>query len=73
MEKVTHINSFISSLPRIRKVRKLRTWKVAYKGENRGVVRADNESQALGYISTEKYPERDMIVLTYIGWSTPRV
>lgn len=69
MENTTHINSFIGSLP---KIQKFPTWNVFYKGESRGCVRADDETQALGYISATKYPERDQIVLQYVGYTYPR-
>lgn len=62
MEKVTHINDLIGSLPKM-----TQAWEVYYKNERKGTVRAYSERQAYGYISRERYPERDKIVLRYIG------
>jgi hypothetical protein len=54
MEKVTHINSFIASLP---KIRRKRIWNVVIDGKVvQGVSATDNrKSTAEKYIS-EKYP-----------------
>lgn len=67
MEKVISVNSLIDSLPKIPK--NLHRWTVYYKGNRCGTVRAKNREVALGFIGTEKYPERDKIVLEYIGRS----
>jgi hypothetical protein len=64
-----HVNDFIRSLP---KIRKFRTWNVFYNGESRGCVRADNETQAMSYLSAEKFPEREKISLVYVGYTYPR-
>lgn len=66
MDKSISVNSFIGSLP---KIPTLYRWTVFYNGNRCGTVRAKNKGVALGFISTEKYPERDKIVLEYIGRS----
>ncbi|NDB60065.1 hypothetical protein EB001_16690 [bacterium] len=69
MQKSMNVNGWIGSLP---KIRKFRTWNVFYNGESRGCVRADNLTQAMGYLSMEKFPEREKIRLEYVGYTYPR-
>lgn len=65
MEKVTHINSFISSLP---KIRRRRIWNVVIDGKVvQGVGATDNrKSTAEAYIR-EKYPNTQF-TLVFAQW-----
>jgi len=62
------VNGFISSLPRIRHIKR-KTWNVFI--ENvlvQGVSHSSNkESDALAYIK-QKYPNAKSIRLEYVGW-----
>lgn len=54
MEKVTHINDFISSLP---KIRKRRIWDVVVDGKIiQGVSATDNRKSTAEKYIAEKYP-----------------
>ena len=67
MEKVTHVNDFISSLPKI--VRK-KVWKVMDENGSvvQGVSATDNrKSTAQAYIN-EKYPNRNLtLTFSHLG------
>lgn len=65
MEKITHINDFIGSLPKIPKTN--HRWTVYYNGFRCGTVRASCKSAALDFIPVSKYPEREKIELEYVG------
>ncbi len=58
MKKVTHINDFIRSLPRV-----MHVWDVFYNGEYRGTVRAYNERTAYDYLPTRTMQDRTLIRL----------
>lgn len=62
MQNTTHINDYVGSLPKM-----VQAWAVYYKGKRHGTVRSYSKNQAYGYICSVKYPERDQIVLEYIG------
>ena len=54
MEKVTHINSFIASLP---KIRRKRIWNVVIDGKVvQGVSATDNKKSTAEKYIAEKYP-----------------
>lgn len=65
MEKVTHVNDWIASLP---KIRRRRIWKVVIDGKVvQGVSATDNrKSTAEKYIS-EKYPNTKF-ELVFVCW-----
>lgn len=65
MEKVTSVNEFIGCLPSIPKTN--HRWTVYYHGVRCGSVRASCKSAALEFIPVAKYPERENIVLEYVG------
>jgi hypothetical protein len=71
MEKVTHINDLIASLPRIR-MRKRRMWNVVIDGVVvQGVSSPINsKSDAEAYIAN-KYPGK-VFELVYTGWKVTR-
>lgn len=69
MQKVTHINDFISSLPRPKK-RKM--WNVVINGTVvQGVSASDNRKDTAQAYIASKYPDQSF-ELVYIGWRISR-
>jgi hypothetical protein len=65
MEKVTHINDFIASLP---KIRKRRIWSVVINGTIvQGVSASDNKRSTAEKYIAGKYPNQ-AFTLIYRGW-----
>ena len=65
MEKVTHINDFIRSLP---KIRRRRIWNVIINGTAvQGVSASDNRKETAQAYIASKYPNQEF-TLEFKGW-----
>lgn len=71
MEKVTHINDLLASLPRIR-MRKRRIWNVVINGTVvQGVSSPTNSKTDASLYIAKKYPGQSF-ELVYMGWKVSR-
>lgn len=65
MEKVTSVNGFIASLP---KIRKRRIWNVIIDGKVvQGVSATDNRQETAQAYIASKYPGQ-VFTLKFVGW-----
>jgi hypothetical protein len=65
MEKVTHINDFIASLP---KIRRKRVWNVVIDGKVvQGVTASDNKKSTAEKYIAQKYPNTQF-TLVFVCW-----
>ena len=65
MEKVTHINDFIASLP---KIRRRRIWNVVIDGKVvQGVSATDNKKSTAEKYIAQKYPNTQF-TLVFVCW-----
>jgi hypothetical protein len=65
MEKVTHINDFIASLP---KIRRRRIWNVVIDGKVvQGVSASDNKKSTAEKYIAQKYPNTKF-TLVFVCW-----